>query len=291
MRLSHLYESVLDWKRPGLAPAVWSDEGGRHRIRTEVKVQIMSFIDTLPPGMVQDIWVIGSITGFNYNDRTDIDVHVIPTGSVSEQEYDEFADVFAEQIDFVEDHPIQYYLHRPDEYPTYADGIYDLGRDRWLKWQTTKKVNVRDYYDQFRQVVDNIDLDRSELRRDIIDYKELQDALPRAMDQEDVEAEIEMKLMEINDGISGLIGEYEAAKQRRSDSLHGFDDEFDVDEVGTVDRYRSDVPDNVIYKLLERYHYKRFLRALKSHRKLHGEVDSEAEADHAMRVLDFVEQE
>ena len=116
-----------------------------------------------------------SITGFGYNKETDIDIHIIPNSEF--KDYEEYKNKIKELSDkeFVGEHPIQYYLHEPDDAPD-SDGIWDIYEEEWLKWRDVPHANIKDYYNEFMETIIPIDLIKAKLFRDLIDYKHIYNA-------------------------------------------------------------------------------------------------------------------
>lgn len=260
-------ESVLDWPRATLAPAVWDKVGKMYRLKPELKQRILADIEGIPSAFKKGLFLIGSICTYNYNDRSDLDIHIVPPENAPLEELERWQDFAkAKSGKLVGQHPINYYLHDPGKHP-YADSTYDIIKDKWARWLPIKKINLEEYYDKFRKAVDAIDLNRAELYRDIVDLEELRDAYdsasPRVRD--DIENEITKKVDEINDEIDTYIDFNTELKDKRNTALHsGFPDE----------EARSALPDNVVFLLIRKYGYGSLAKALKELRKQKEEISS-----------------
>jgi hypothetical protein len=136
------------------------------------------------------------------------------------------------------------------------------------KWQPIKKIDLKDYYEKFREIVDVVDINRAELYRDVVDLEELRDAYSKASPEvrDEIEREIDEKLDELNVEIDEYIDQWVDLKDKRSWALHS--DEFPSDKM------RSALPENVIFLLLRRYGYGTLAAALKDLRKEKEEVGS-----------------
>jgi hypothetical protein len=266
-KLNVLSESVLDWPRATLAPAVWDKSGKSYKLKPEVRDRILKDVKGVPEKFRKTIYLIGSICTYNYNDYSDLDIHLIPPEDASSKELERWKDyIKAKSGKLIEQHPINYYLHGPGEHP-YADSTYDVIKDKWVQWLPIKKINLEDYYEGFRKAVDVIDLNRAELYRDIIDLEELRDAYDNASVRvrDDIEREIEKKIDEINEEIDYHIGLDADLKDKRNEALHS---DFPDEDA------RSSLPDNVIYLLIRRYGYGALSKALKDLRKEKEEIKS-----------------
>jgi len=264
-KINVLSESVLDWPRPTLAPAVWDKTDKLYKLKPEVRQRILNDTKAIPEK--QAIYLIGSICTYNYNDFSDLDIHIIPSENASEAEIEKWQDYAKTKSGkLIGQHPVNYYLHGPGEHP-YADSTYDVIKDKWVRWMPIKKINLEDYYEKFKKVVDVIDLNRAELYRDVVDLEELRDAYESASPQvrDDIEKEIDQKLEEVNEEIDSYIDLHVELKDKRNEALHG---DFPDEEV------RSALPDNVIFLLIRKYGYGSLAKALKELRKEKDEIGS-----------------
>lgn len=75
------YSSVWDYPRAGLDPLVWSDDG---KLLDNHKKLILSHLYGVLLGFgyknfdewIEDIYITGSLTTYQYNSRSDLDVHI-----------------------------------------------------------------------------------------------------------------------------------------------------------------------------------------------------------------------
>ena len=104
----------------------------------------------------------------------------------------------------------------------------------------------------FQKKVDEIDLIKGELKRDIIDYDELKELTPD--DIEGLQSKISDKLNEIEKGIKDII---DIGVDIDTDRRAAFDKDMTPDEIKTFG-IKNRLPKNVIYKMLEKYHYLKF---------------------------------
>ena len=109
----------------------------------------------------------------------------------------------------------------------------------------------------FQKQVDKIDIHKGELKRDIIDYDELMELKPGEI--KDLEKRTQNKLSEIEHHIEKLknIGTDLDTKRRAA-----FDTDMTPDEIKTYS-IKNRLPANVIYKMLEKYHYLILLKKCK----------------------------
>jgi hypothetical protein len=166
------------------------------------------------------------------------------------------------------DHPLQFYVVRGEYDRSRADGLYDLRNDEMILGPYDIEIDLDDYMQRFHDEVEKIDLTKAELKRDIIDY----DIFNRLKDEDiaDLENRINEKLKEINDSVEVLISQYNHLSDLRDNAFERDMSPEEIREYGS----KNSLPDNVTFKLLERYHYIKFMKELKRMVKRHGEIDT-----------------
>ena len=158
-----------------------------------------------------------------------------------------------------------------------ADDVFDIVHDRFEKRTQSKPFDIEDYMKEFRARVEKIDIAKGEFKRDLVDYKELVE-----LDDDDIENlrdRIQGKIKELEDDINTLIDMKDDALDKRKSGFEGEMSPEDIKKYGV----RNRLPNNVIYKMLEKYYYFEFINKLKEiigdDRKL-----SDKEADSLMSV-------
>lgn len=282
-----LSESVIDWRQDNLDSFVWQQTNENYILNPSLRLFILNKL--LPiKDTIKDVFIVGSITTHYYNNKTDIDVHILPSPTINMITHKQHRN-WLEQIDDKipgSTHILQFYLHAANE-TIRSIGIYDILKNKWIKRGTLQHVNIKDYQKEFRKIVDEIDLDRMELYRDLIDFKELKKAYRVAAKSEriQIENETEEKVKEINKDIDKLIDEYEGLKDRRTQALmYDFSKASNLPE--SVKKYKlaNLLPDAVIYKLCEKYHYKTFLKHLKIIKKESDKIDDLKGVDKILEI-------
>jgi hypothetical protein len=139
-----------------------------------------------------------------------------------------------------------------------SDGIFDIVKNEFIKKPEPFTFNPEKYTKDFDDKVKQLDVVTGELKRDLIDYEDL-----KRMDKEDVEGLekiLSNKLKEIEDGIKSLI---DSGDQTLKDRKEVFDADLTPDEIREFGK-KNALPKNVIYKMLEKYHYLTFYKKLKA---------------------------
>ena len=161
----------------------------------------------------------------------------------------------------IRDSPINFYFitdkETYDDQNKKADAVFDIEKNRFIKRPDDFTFDTDLYVKEFERKVQELDVVKGELKRDIIDYDELTDLKPD--DILNLQDKINSKLEEIEDGIKDIIkvGDGVATDRRTA-----FDTDMSPDEIRTYG-IKNRLPKNVIYKMLEKYHYLKFYKKCK----------------------------
>jgi hypothetical protein len=159
------------------------------------------------------------------------------------------------------EHPINYYFITSesiyDEQNGKADAVFDIETDTFIKRPEDFVFDPDLYMHEFDRKVQELDIIKGELKRDIIDYKELTELQPS--DIIDLQDKIEDKLKEVETGIQDYVRVGDLVdKERRA----AFDTDMTPEQIKTFS-IKNRLPKNVIYKMLEKYHYLKFYKMCK----------------------------
>jgi len=267
-------ESIIDIPRRTYAPGVFDDEDTdnpkiKDSVLRMISKQFEEFETEYP---IIKYSLIGSILTKRYRNDADLDINVlfnIPEDKREEErlrlskKYLSAASPDSIQGKLIPGtrHPVNYYFITDEE--TYddqnlkADAVFDIKGQRFIKRPEDFEFNPNLYMKQFQKQVDKIDIHKGELKRDIIDYDELMELKPGEI--KDLEKRTKNKLSEIEHHIEKLknIGTEVDAERRAA-----FDRDMTPDEIKTYS-IKNRLPANVIYKMLEKYHYLILLKKCK----------------------------
>ena len=267
-------ESIIDIPRKTYAQAVFDDaDTNNPKIKSSVKTlidkQIEMFEKEYP---VVKVGLIGSILTKRYRADADLDLNVlfdVPKEKREEErtrlskKYLSAASPNSIQGKNIPgtQHPINYYfltdpkLYKDQEQK--ADAVFSITRNTFVKRPEDFEFNVSDYIDDFNKKVQELDVVKGELKRDIIDYDELKELGPKEI--EGLQNKISSKLDEIENDIEDIIriGDGVDAERRKA-----FDTDMSPDEIRKYS-IKNRLPKNVIYKMLEKYHYITFFKKCK----------------------------
>ena len=267
-------ESIIDIPRQVYAPGVFDnndteDPKLKISVLNMITAQFEEFEKEYP---ILDYSLIGSILTKRYRNDADLDINVL--FDVPEDKREEERLRLSKQFlassnpDNIQGklipgtkHPVNYYFITDkktyDDQNAKADAVYSIKGQKFIKRPEEFEFNPNLYLKDFQKQVDKIDMLKGELKRDIIDYDELTELKPGEI--KDLEKRISNKLGEIEKDIQDLtdIGTEVDAERRAA-----FDTDMTPDEIKTYS-IKNRLPKNVVYKMLEKYHYLKFLKKCK----------------------------
>lgn len=258
----YLSESVLDIPRDGLDPDVFQfPDQGAPVINARIKQQIIdgvSQIHLVVP--VLDYFVIGSILTQQYNDHSDIDVTCevgIEIGPVVVEKLVALLKNINGRLAIGTRHPVNFFIVNGEFDQDKTEAIYDVANDRWTKEAETTPFNVRRFMSKYKDKLQGIDLATAELRRDLIDYDELKE-----LDDNDIaniEFEVKKILSNIEASVADIIKMYDDARILRKGAFEKDMSPMEIRKFGK----KNNLPDNIVYKMMERYFYRDLVLKLK----------------------------
>ena len=267
-------ESIIDTPRRTYAPGVFDDaDTSDPKIKASVKklidAQIKEFAKEYP---VIKIGLVGSILTKRYRNDADLDFNILFDVPKEKQEDERIRlskqFLSASNPDNIQGklipgtkHPINYYLITDSK--TYqdqedkADAVFDIKTNKFIKRPEDYTFDMNLYLKDFQKKVDEIDVVKGELKRDIVDYDELKEL--KAGDIKNLQDKVNGKLKEIEKDIQDIIkiGDTVDAERRAV-----FDTDMSPDEIKTFS-IKNRLPKNVVYKMLEKYHYLKFWKKCK----------------------------
>ena len=267
-------EAVIDIPRQTYATGVFSNpEDKDPKIKPEIIGQIMKqFTEFKKEYPILDYSLIGSILTRRYRDDADLDINVLFDVPKEKQEEERLRlsqkFLSAKNPDNIQGklipgtrHPINYYFitdkETYDDQNKKADAVFDIGKNKFIKRPEDFEFDPKLYVKDFEKKVQEIDVIKGELKRDIIDYKELKGL--KTNDVLDLQDKVKDKLEEIEDSIEDIIkiGDMVDSERRKA-----FDSDMSPEEIRQYG-IKNRLPKAVIYKMLEKYHYITFYKYCK----------------------------
>ena len=267
-------ESIIDIPRRTYAPAVFDDADTKNpKIKSSVlkliNDQIKDFEKEYP---VLKVSLIGSILTKRYRNDADLDLNVLFDVPKEKQEQ-ERVDLSLKYLSAKNPnniqgklipgtkHPINFYFITDQE--TYddqnkkADAVFDIEKNKFIKRPDDFIFDPSLYVKEFERKVQELDVVKGELKRDIIDYNELKDLKPN--DVLDLQEKIKDKLEEIEDSLEDIVRIGDGVDDERRAAFNKDMSPDEIRQYGVKNR----LPKNVIYKMLEKYHYLKFYKKCK----------------------------
>ena len=135
-----------------LSPLIWeSEEKMKPDVRKILLLNAKRFIQFSDVENLKfnDIMLTGSMANYNYNDESDLDVHIILDFNQISENKEFVGDFFklkkqlwADQLPIqVKGHDVEMYFQDANE-PHHSSGTYSLVKDEWIRKPTKKIVNV-----------------------------------------------------------------------------------------------------------------------------------------------------
>ena len=267
-------ESIIDIPRSTYAPGVFDEADTKNpKIKSSVKAMIDKQVEDFEKEYpVLKITLIGSILTKRYRNDADLDINVLFDVPKDKQEEERLRlskqFLSSKNPDNIQGklipgtkHPVNYYLITDQE--TYddqnkkADAVFDITNNKFIKRPEDFTFDMNVYLKDFERKVQEIDVIKGELKRDIIDYDELSDLKPG--DIQGLQDKVNGKLKEIEKDLQDIIniGDTVDAERRAA-----FDTDMTPDQIRTYG-IKNRLPKNVIYKMLEKYHYLTFFKRCK----------------------------
>jgi len=270
----NLVESIIDIPRRTYAPGVFDDADTNN---PKIKPSVKKLIDTQLKDFEKDYPVIktsliGSILTKRYRNDADLDINVLFDVPKEKQEDERVRlsqkYLSAKNPDNIQGkeipgtkHPINFYFITDqktyDDQNKKADAVFDIETNKFIKRPEDFTFDPNLYVKEFERKVQELDVIKGELKRDIIDYDELKELQPD--DILNLQDKINDKLEEIEDGIKDIIKVGDVVDTERRAA---FDKDMTPDEIRQFG-IKNRLPKNVIYKMLEKYHYLKFYKKCK----------------------------
>jgi predicted nucleotidyltransferase len=167
-----------------LCPMIWDGDELKADVRKTLLLNTKRFIEycDIQELKFEDIILIGSMANYNYNDNSDIDVHIIMDFSQISDNIEFVGEFFkmkklmwSENMSIqVKGHDVEMYVqHSEDEY--HSTGVYSIIKNKWISKPTKKIVNINTGAVQLKAAdIMNIidDLSTNKNKKDFLDKLE-----------------------------------------------------------------------------------------------------------------------
>ena len=264
-------ESIIDIPRRTYAPKVFDDADTNNpkikdSVMKQINTQLKEFESEYP---ILKTSLIGSILTKRYRNDADLDINILFDVPTDKQELERLrlskkylsaktaGNVQGKLIPGSE-HPINFYFitdkQTYDDQNKKADAVFDMESNKFIKRPENFTFDKNLYLKDFEKKVQELDVIKGELKRDIIDYRELEELEPNEV--LNLQDKINIKLDEIEDSIEQIVKVGDGVD---ADRRAAFDKDMSPDEIQKFG-IKNRLPKNVIYKMLEKYHYLKFYK-------------------------------
>ena len=269
-----LKESIIDIPRRTYAPAVFDKENTpnpviKPSVISMIEKQLAEFEKEYP---VLKYTLIGSILTKRYRKDADLDINIlfdVPADKAEDERLrlskkylsSSNPDNIQGKLIPNTEHPVNYYFLTDEK--TYddqngkADAVFDIKGQKFVKRPEDFVFDMDLYIDDFKDKVYAIDMGKGELERDLIDYKELMGLEPNEV--KGLGKKISKVLGDISDELNDLADMYDDIDTERRAA---FDSDMTPKQIKKFS-IKNRLPKNVVYKMLEKYHYLTFLKKCK----------------------------
>ena len=260
-------ESIIDPVQPTLSKQIFDKTDTPDPVmKKRVKGFIMRGLGDLEDiARVDDIQVIGSILTRQFAPDADVDVNVLfrPFGdkeAVHKRLRTRAAKINGAKVPGTQ-HPVNFFalVDRKDfdKATKLADAAYDLENDTWIKKAKVQPFDPDKYVKQYGESATKIDLLKNELKSDIADFSRLEQLSSKEL--KDLSAKVTAKVQELEDGIKDILEFYKEKLKLRKDIFTKPLTPEELKQYGS----KNAMPENVIYKLFERFMFWELANKLK----------------------------
>jgi hypothetical protein len=263
-----LNESILDPFVEDLSPDLWDKN---QKLKKSVSVHITKKLETWLKGFTEKepskIYLMGSMTGYQYTDTSDIDVNFVVDITDKEKIKEMRGLLPNNQMLPGTKHPINYYMTGEVKEDWKKSGpIYDVLKDKW-KSPPSKSKNVAEgaIIGSYRVVIEisrfflaGLDSVLTEYNADVAAYEEYEKFLKittKPEDIEDLKELIKFKLDEVISDIDGIRLGHHMLRSLREEAFVN-EKGFEIStQITITDTNANASINNMVYKFCERLGY------------------------------------
>lgn len=250
-------ESIVDPVQPHLSSEIFDNFKSEFpTLKSFVISEIQSGIKAISAyARVLDYVLIGSTLTRRYTKTSDLDITVlIDATPIQIKKIRSILPLInGNYVQFTQ-HPINYFVvSNKAEYDrklSLADGIFDVKQNKFIRKPIFKRFDIRKYVSMFKATLSKIDAATDIFIRHLFDYEDLKSATKAELKYLRLSA-----LEKLEDDAIELSDIYSKLKKDRRNAFDRPMTPTDIKLYGDKNR----LPENVIYKLLEKYHYLDFL--------------------------------
>lgn len=254
---SHVPSDTLIIPMDDLDPTVFRtfDDGRMPILMTGIRAQILKDIDSINSLVaISDFFMTGDLLTKKYNPQSEILVitQIEPTDltNISHSSVVRLLNKLNSRYATGTTHPIKYTIVVNDFNEDKIDNIYDIINERWVKTGPAIDKQLAPVYNKFISSISSIDIATGELKQKLINIKDIENLTPEL--KQKFHSLLNKRVKSLESNIKQLLSKYKNMEYK--------DDMSPKDIIQY--KSKSDIPEDVIHKLLEKYYYVKFLKNL-----------------------------
>lgn len=274
-----IIESIIDPKQEALSTDLFENPKDENpRLKEKVQKYIEAGIASLGVN-VTAYTLIGSTLTLRYTDDSDIDLNLLGEGD--EDEIRKITTKASGKLIPGTKHPVNYHILTNkkdyDHANDIADSVFDIKNNKFIRRSEDTDFDVSRYMDAYKQKASKIDLLKQDLKDNLLDYAQLKERPKNEL--KELKKLIQKELDEISDDANEIVDLYNKIKDERRKAFARPITAKDIREYGS----KNKLPENVIFKLLEKHHYLDFMQKVDDIIGDNGKV-SDAEAKKLVKL-------
>lgn len=283
--VNSLNESSIDFPSKDLPLDIWDKTDDGYILKPDLKETILEALAEYPDldllDIAETIHIVGSIGTNLYDKDADIDVHIAPKANSLGETDSEILELMQRDVMnwfknnrdekgwYINEHPLEVYLQLNPTQDYFSDTVYDLLQDLWIKPYKKYDLDYNPYaiygdtFSELQKIAAPADVTLGELRRDVIDYNRLMEAIKKSSKEvrQKLQHSLELKLEELEEDIEQLVQNKEIWRSvRHNNSIQTADVIDDISRLTQSDDWKKG---NAIFKFMDRYLYMQLVNDLK----------------------------
>jgi len=256
-----LNESILDSVKDKLSPDLWAtDSKLKPSAKSFIVSRLKSWLKTVSSKEIQHLFLLGSMSGYQYSPDADVDVNFVI--DISDDRLKELSKILPNGHNLPgTQHPVNYYISNKVKEEWKKSGpVYDILKERWISKPSKKDAinpytNYRAVSEVSRFFINAVESSISEFNADVANYQAYISFLEDAQESEkdEIQDKINQKLYEIVADIDAVDIAYHMVYALRKEAFETNKPINIKTEIKIKDANTS--INNLIYKYLEKLGY------------------------------------
>lgn len=263
---SYLNESVIDIPMDDLDPTVFRtfDDNRPPILMPGIKNQILKDIDSINALItVNDFFMTGDLLTKKYNSKSEIEimVEIDPSelDNISHSNIVRLLNKINKRYATGTTHTINYTIvtHEIDEIN--IENMYDIVNERWIKTGPALDSVLSPIYTKLLSSIESLDIATGKLKKNLINMNDVKE-LPEKYKKRFIYI-LKYKVKQMDRGIKDLLKTYKNINPKQYEMF--IKKTTSLEDLHRI-KANKNLPENVVYKLFEKYYYIKFLQKLVS---------------------------